>query len=76
MYLNGGEARERERESGGEKEDTKSLRFEREEEGEMRILIYRRGVSVIISPSLSTAHGGKIEFPFYPHPSGYRDRTV
>lgn len=72
--------RERERESrGGKKEDTKSLRFERgeeEEEGEMCILIYRRGVSVIISPSLSTAHGGKIEFPFYPHPSGYRDRTV
>lgn len=56
--------------------DSSDSSEEEEEEGEMHILIYRRGVSVIISPSLSTAHGGKIEFPFYPHPSGYRDRTV
>jgi len=35
-------------------------------------LIYRRGVSVIISPSLSRSRGRELH-PVHLHPSGYRD---
>lgn len=62
-------------ESENAKDRERGEEGEKERDGERALgLIYRRGVSVIISPSLSRSQRASSTPPVYPHPSGYRDR--